>query len=159
MSLKALEPKRLHARNERGVGMKQTSRTRKLNESLKEVIALILVDAIADPRLDLVTVTAVRVSPDLSIANVYVTAHGDSDRYAEVIEGLESAKGRIRGILGGKIKMRLTPELRFFIDDSVDQGMLIAAALQHVPPSMTGDGDSIVKDNAISIFSDPEPDA
>jgi len=139
--------------------MKQTSRTRKINERLREVIALILVDAIADPRLDLVTVTAVRISPDLSIANVYVTACGDADRYAEVISGLESAKGRIRGILGGKIKMRFTPELRFFIDDSVDQGLLIATALQHVPPSMTGNCESDVVNSAIGNLSDSESDA
>ena len=115
--------------------MKETSRTRKMNESLREAIALILLDAVSDPRLDFVTVTGVRVSPDMAVANVYVTAH-DATRYQEVLAGLESAKGRIRGILGGKITTRVTPELRFFIDESVDAGMRIAEALKSPPASL-----------------------
>lgn len=107
-----------------------------MNESLREAIALILLDAVSDPRLDFVTVTGVRVSPDMAVANVYVTAHGDATRYQEVLAGLESAKGRIRGILGGKITTRVTPELRFFIDESVDAGMRIAEALKSPPASL-----------------------
>lgn len=117
--------------------MKETSRTRKMNETLREAIALILLDAISDPRLDFVTVTGVRVSPDMAVANIYVTAHGDADRYQEVLAGLDSAKGRIRGILGGKITTRVTPDLRFFIDESVDAGMRIAEALKSPPASMS----------------------
>jgi len=116
--------------------MKQTPRTRKLNETVKEAIASILLDEIADPRLELVTVTAVHVAPDLMQANVYVTAHGDDERYREVLAGLESAKGRIRSLVGQRIKGRFTPELRFFIDDSIDNGMRIGEALKEVPPTL-----------------------
>lgn len=116
--------------------MKQTPRTRKLNETVREAIASILLDEIADPRLELVTVTAVHVAPDLMQANVYVTAHGDDERYREVLAGLESAKGRIRSLVGQRIKGRFTPELRFFIDDSIDNGMRIGEALKEVPPTL-----------------------
>ena len=116
--------------------MKQTPRTRKINEAVREAIAQILVAEISDPRLDLVTVTSVEVSSDLSIANVYVTAHGDEERYRDMMAGLESAKGRIRSIVGRRVPMRLTPELRFFIDPSVDQGMRITEALKDVPPTL-----------------------
>lgn len=119
--------------------MKQTPRTRKLNESVREAIASILLDEIADPRLDLVTVTGVSVSPDIMQANVYVIAHGDQERYREVLEGLESAKGRIRSLVGQRIKSRFTPELRFFIDESVDAGMRMNEALKEVPPTMRDD--------------------
>lgn len=119
--------------------MKQTPRTRKLNETVREAIASILLDEIADPRLDLVTVTGVSVSPDIMQANVYVTAHGDQERYREVLEGLNSAKGRIRSLVGQRIKSRFTPELRFFIDESVDAGMRMNEALKEVPPTMRDD--------------------
>lgn len=119
--------------------MKQTPRTRKLNETVREAIASILLDEIADPRLDLVTVTGVSVSPDIMQANVYVTAHGDEERYREVLAGLESAKGRIRTLVGQRIKSRFTPELRFFIDESVDAGMRMNEALKEVPPTMRDD--------------------
>ncbi|MDP2181024.1 MAG: 30S ribosome-binding factor RbfA [Actinomycetota bacterium] len=116
--------------------MKITPRTRKLNESAREAIASIILDEIADPRVELVTVTSVEVSPDLMAASVYVIAHGDEVRYAEALEGLESAKGRIRSLLGRRVKMRFTPELRFFIDPSVDAGMRMNEALRAVPPTL-----------------------
>ena len=116
--------------------MKQTPRTRKVNESVREAVATMLLEDIADPRLALVTVTGAEVSPDFSVATIYVIAHGDEERYAEVLAGLDSAKGRIRSLLGKRVKMRLTPELTFAIDASVDQGMRIAEALKDVPPSM-----------------------
>lgn len=116
--------------------MKQTPRTRKINEAVREAIAHILVAEVSDPRLELVTVTSVEVSSDLSIANVYVTAHGDEERYREMLDGLESAKGRIRSILGKRVPMRLTPDLRFYVDSAVDQGMRITEALKDVPPTL-----------------------
>lgn len=116
--------------------MKQTSRTRKLNEMVREAIASMLVDEIADPRLDLVTITSAQVAPDLMTANIYVIAHGDEERYAEALAGLNSAKGRIRSLLGQRVKMRFTPELHFFIDPSVDEGMRINEALKNVPPTL-----------------------
>jgi len=116
--------------------MKSTPRTRMLGENVKEVIATILQDDISDPRLELVTVTGAEVSSDLMLANVYVTAHGGPERYEEVLAGLESATGRIRGILGTRLTTRFTPELRWFIDESVDAGMRMSEALKDVPPTL-----------------------
>lgn len=116
--------------------MKQTGRTRKVNETVREAVAIILSEEVSDPRLDLATVTSAEVSPDLAVANIYVITHGGPERYAELLEGLESAKGRIRSLLGQRITLRFTPELRFHIDRSVDEGMRIAEALKNVPPSL-----------------------
>ncbi len=110
--------------------MKPTPRTRKLNESVREAIAAILIEEIRDPRVDLATVTGARVSPDMRYADIYVTTHGDEARYAELIAGLESANGRIRASLGKRVSMRFLPALRFHIDESVDAGMRIAVALK-----------------------------
>ncbi len=119
--------------------MKQSPRTRQLGETLREVIATILMTEIADPRLEFVTVTAARVSTDLTVANVYVTAHGGEERYAEVMEGLESAKGRIRLLVGQRVKMRFNPELRFFIDETVDASQRMTEALKNVPPTLAAE--------------------
>lgn len=116
--------------------MKQTPRTRKVNETVREAVASMLTGDIADPRLEMVTVTGAEVAPDFSVATIFVIAHGDEQRYAEVLEGLESAKGRIRSLLGRRVKTRITPELRFAIDASVDRGMRISEALKEVPPSL-----------------------
>lgn len=130
--------------------MKETPRTRKINESVREAIASILIDEIADPRLDLVTVTAARVAPDLTSANIYVTAHGDEARYREVIDGLESAKGRVRSLLGRRVKLRFTPELRFHIDETVDAGMRMAEALKNVPPTLANLDESATDETSSS---------
>jgi ribosome-binding factor A len=117
--------------------MKQTPATRRLNEQAREVVASLLVSEISDPRLDLVTVTGAEVSPDRSVLLVFVSA--DPERYDEVLEGLDSAKGRIRSLLGRALGWRVTPELRFYIDKSVDSGMRIEEALQQVPPSLAAE--------------------
>ena len=105
--------------------MKQTPTSRRVNEELREKIANVLLFQIADPRLELVTVTDVEVSKDREVANVYVSA--EARRYDEVMEGLEAAKGRIRSLVGKSLGWRVTPELRFFIDPSVDAAERIAS--------------------------------
>ncbi len=115
--------------------MKQNSATRRLAEEAREKIATILMMEISDPRLDLVTVTGCEVSVDRSVCKVWVSA--DPDSYDEVLEGLQSAKGRIRSLLGRSLTWRVTPELIFQIDRSTDEAQRIAVALKNVPPTMS----------------------
>lgn len=110
--------------------MKSHPRTRVAGEHIREAVAGILLTQVRDPRVELVTVTSVVVSPDLKHADVYVTAHGDAERYAEALAGLESAKGRIRSLLGHELRMKFTPDLHFKIDESVDEGIRITDALR-----------------------------
>jgi len=109
---------------------KSFSRSRAAGESVREVVARILLEEIADPRVDLVTITGVDMSPDLRHANIYVTTHGGEERYREVIAGLDSAKGRIRTLLGQTLVMRYVPELHFRIDPSVDDALRIGEAIR-----------------------------
>ena len=115
--------------------MKQNSATRRLAEEAREKIATILMMEISDPRLDLVTVTGCEVSVDRSVCKVWVSA--DPDSYDEVLEGLQSAKGRIRSLLGRSLTWRVPPELIFQIDRSTDEAQRIAEALKNVPPTMS----------------------
>lgn len=114
--------------------MKQHANSRRLAEAAREKIASILMFEVSDPRLDLITVTACEVSVDRSVCHVYVVA--DAHRYDEVLAGLESAKGRIRSLLGKALGWRVTPELFFHIDRSADEAQRIAQALQQVPESI-----------------------
>ena len=70
--------------------MKQTQATRRLGEQLREKLGYILLFEVSDPRLDLVTLTAVEVAVDRSFARVYVSC--DASRYDEVMEALASAR-------------------------------------------------------------------
>lgn len=76
--------------------MKQTPMTRRLGEQLREKLGYILLFEISDPRLELVTLTGVEVSQDRSFARVFVSCEGD--RYEEVLDVLNAAKGRIRSL-------------------------------------------------------------
>ncbi len=106
--------------------MKQNT-NRRVNEQARQVIAEILMFEVSDPRLDLVTVTGCEVSFDRSVCNVHYTA--DPRKYADAQEALQSAAGRIRSLMGRKLSWRTAPELRFFLDKSVDEAERIARAL------------------------------
>jgi ribosome-binding factor A len=105
--------------------MKNTNR--KVNETAAQEIANILLFDVSDPRLRMLTVTGAEVSRDKSVMNVYISA--DKEAYHNVSKGLESAKGRIRKILGTRLGWRLTPELRFTIDTTADEAERIAKIL------------------------------
>ena len=109
--------------------MKQNSSSRRVNEQARQVIAETLMFDIADPRLSMVTITGCEVSFDRAACNVYYTASPDS--YEEVEQALNGARGRIRSVLAKKLSWRTSPELRFFIDKSVDEAERIAQALQY----------------------------
>lgn len=119
--------------------MKQTPLTRRLGEQLREKIGYILLFEIADPRLELVTLTGVEVSQDRSFARVFVACEGD--RYEEVLEALNTAKGRIRSLLARSLDWRVTPELAFKIDRSTDEAERISRALENVPSTLAVEKD------------------
>jgi ribosome-binding factor A len=89
---------------------------------------------LSDPALSLVTLTGVEVSIDKSVLHAYVSC--EASRYEEVSEALKRAKGRIRSLLGKALGWRLTPELVFVIDTTVDEAAHIATLLEDVPESM-----------------------
>lgn len=117
--------------------MKQNSSNRRVNEQARQVIAETLMFDIADPRLRLVTITGCEVSFDRSVCNVYYTS--DPDSYEDVEAAFEKAAGHIRSVLAKKLSWRTSPELRFFIDKSVDEAERIAHALEAERSRMSSD--------------------
>ena len=107
--------------------MKQSSSNRRVNEQAREVISEILLFEISDPRLDMVTITGVEVSYDRSVSNVYYST--EPSRYTEVAQAFNAAAGRIRSLMAKKLSWRVAPELRFHLDESVDNAQRIAEAL------------------------------
>ena len=99
-----------------------------------ELMELLLRGAIRDPRVRDVLVSNVRVTDDLGYARVYVRTLEASDprRQAEVVEGLERAAGYIRREVGSRLRIRKTPEFRFFWDDVVDNAVHIERILAEI---------------------------
>jgi ribosome-binding factor A len=99
-------------------------RTEQIGEQLRAEIARILREEAADPRIRLVTLTRVDVSPDLARADVLWSTleSADSATYRAVEKGLESAAGFVRRRLARDLSLRRTPEIHFRHDPSFELG-------------------------------------
>jgi ribosome-binding factor A len=108
-----------------------SGRIRKVESQLKEIVGE-EVAALSDPRIrGLVTVTGVRVSPDLSTATVFYSVLSDEDLEG-AREGLQSAAGRIQAVVGAQTRLKRTPRLRFEPDPVVENVGKIDAALKEI---------------------------
>lgn len=111
---------------------------RRVNESVKEVLATLLVD-LKDPRIGFVTVTEVRTTPDLRRAEVFYTVLPDTEETrADTAEGLASAAPLLRRELGARLRMKSIPDLDFTLDPVPGQGRRIESLLREQEPD---DGD------------------
>ncbi len=87
---------------------------------LREIASMIVRGEIRDPRIGFITITHVKLTPDLKEARVYFSQIGSDEERAESIKGLESALGYIRRSLGQRLKLRSVPTLRFYYDDTLE---------------------------------------
>jgi ribosome-binding factor A len=102
---------------------KDFPRTRRIGEQLQRELAELIRDEISDPRIGMVTVSAVDVTRDLAHAKVFVAVLGaNAEQTAESIEILKSAAGFLRKLLGQRLRLRTVPALHFHYDDSFDRG-------------------------------------
>jgi bifunctional oligoribonuclease and PAP phosphatase NrnA len=99
-----------------------TERMRRVNESVREVVAGGIGD-LKDPRIGMVTVTSVRVTPDLREATVYVSAFGSERKRRAALDGLASAHGILQARINRELSLRRTPQLTFAYDDAVERGV------------------------------------
>ncbi|MBN2086586.1 MAG: 30S ribosome-binding factor RbfA [Anaerolineales bacterium] len=97
--------------------MPTSARALRLGERIRTELADILLRESSDPRFGMITVTEVRVDREFSTANVFVSAVDcDMARQAEILQGLEGAKGFLRSALAARIALRTFPALRFHWD-------------------------------------------
>jgi ribosome-binding factor A len=96
--------------------MADAARARKLGERIQEIVAEALERRIKDPRLGFVTVTDVRVSPDLTDATVFYTVLGTDEEAAGTAAALTSATGLIRSEVGRRTGVKFTPSVTFVRD-------------------------------------------
>lgn len=128
-------------------------RLSRVEETLRRALAEILLRGeLRDPRLRnaaAISITAVKISPDLGQAQVYVDVLGDPAALQSVIEGLNAGASALRARLGGRIRLKRTPTLRFVADRSIEQGRRIEAVIAELhaheggapasPPGPEGD--------------------
>ncbi|AIR59616.1 30S ribosome-binding factor RbfA [Enterobacter sp. Ap-916] len=114
---------------------KEFGRPQRVSQELQKEIAIILQREIKDPRLGMMTtVSGVEVSRDLAYAKVFVTFLNDKDEDAikEGIKVLQDASGYIRTLVGKAMRLRIVPELTFFYDNSLVEGMRMSNLVSNV---------------------------
>ena len=112
-----------------------SNRIGRINGEIQQELASLLRN-VKDPRVAeaMLTITHVDTTSDLRYARVYVSALNCKDEKG-LMKGLKSAAGFLRRELGSKLSLRYTPELQFFMDDSIAYGAHILDMLNHVKPA------------------------
>ncbi|HUA05069.1 MAG TPA: 30S ribosome-binding factor RbfA [Solirubrobacteraceae bacterium] len=108
-------------------------RMRRVDEAVRAVLSDAIAKDLQDPRVGFVTVTAVKTSPDLRHARVYVSVLGNEQARAETLEGLRSARGFLQGRVAAELSLKHTPTIAFEYDESIDRGMRISQLIDQGP--------------------------
>ena len=111
------------------------NRSRRVGELIQRELATMLMREVKDPRLSMVSITAVDVTRDLGLARVYYTViNSDQDvsLLDDVRQGLDRASGFLRHELGQRIKLRIVPQLQFRYDESVQHGARLTQLIDQV---------------------------
>ena len=113
------------------VRSRNTDRELRLGDLIRDALSEVLLSEARDPRIGMVSVTEVRVSRDLSVADVYVRAlpAAAAPRRRELVQALSHAAGFMRSTIARRNALRATPRLRFRYDDLVDAGPRLEALI------------------------------
>lgn len=98
-------------------------RTEKVASIVKEEIGIIFQRNFDMKEYGFITVTEVRMTPDLKIAKVYVSIFGDADQKQKTLGRLEAQKAFVRQTLGRNIRLKFTPAIVFYLDETMDNAM------------------------------------
>ncbi|HUL93615.1 MAG TPA: 30S ribosome-binding factor RbfA [Burkholderiales bacterium] len=119
--------------------MANQQRLRRVADQIQRELSGLLRAELKDPRVGMITLTGVEVSPDLAHAKVFFTMLGDAEALARSQAGLRRAAGFLRSELGHRLKLRVTPELRFVHDASVERGVRLSKLIDDAVAGKKGD--------------------
>ncbi|MBI4811088.1 MAG: 30S ribosome-binding factor RbfA [Ignavibacteriales bacterium] len=96
-------------------------RTDKVASLIKEEVGMFLTREYRDPGYGFITVTDVHITPDLRIAKIYVSIMGSSEVKVMTLQMLENHKGEIRSFIGSHLRLKFTPSIQFYVDETLDR--------------------------------------
>ncbi len=113
--------------------MSTHSRPDRVGQEIQAAVAdLVTRGELRDPRIGFITITGVKVSPDLRVARVFYSMMGGPKEREETQKGLDAAKGYVRREVTAAVKLRVSPEIFFSFDASVGEGDKIDRLLREV---------------------------
>ena len=116
-----------------------TQRTERVAEEFREIVAEGL-QRLKDPRIGFVTVTGVDVTPDLRRAVVSYTVFGDEKELRATAAGLRSATPHLRQAIGRQVRLKVTPELEFRVDETIARSTRIDEIIERIHEEGGSDG-------------------
>jgi ribosome-binding factor A len=124
---------------------------RRTDDLVRKVVSEALLTTVQDPRIGMVTVTGVRVSPEFDTARVFVSILGDEDVRRESLDGLRSAAPFLQSQLAKAVRFRRIPRLKFIYDEPVARGFRIDEVLRGLDsPGGSVPEDSDDRDESVS---------
>ena len=102
------------------------ARADRVAEQIRRDLAEIIRSELKDPRIGMISLSAVEVSPDYAHATVFFTTMTDHSAIPEIQKGLAKAAGFLRAQLGRRIKIHQVPELHFKFDQSLERGISLS---------------------------------
>ncbi len=124
------------------------SRADRIGLKIQKAITDLLQKKVQDPRLEMATVSGVKMSPDLRVAFVYVTTYSQNIKKSQLLDGCKRSSGFIKKHIGSSLGLKYMPEFRFVYDDSFDKAARMDALISSVLPSEPSkDGDSSSQDS------------
>jgi ribosome-binding factor A len=107
-------------------------RTERVASLIREEVGAILIREFSGGTHGFTTVTEVRMTPDLKIAKVYFSVFGDAAVKKKTMAMLEGVRAHIRQLVGSHLRMKFTPALHFYLDDTLDQVDRINSLLKKI---------------------------
>ncbi len=144
--------------------MAQGSRPDRIGEQIRQAISEMLLRDVRDPGIGFVTLSRVKVSPDLQLVRVYYTQIGDNKAKQATVKALERATPFMRRQLASLVRLRRVPELRFEFDAGAEHQERIETILLELQKEREARGeehaidDSIEKDDSLPTDDDRSKD-
>ena len=138
----------------------QGSRPARVGDQIREELSELLARQVKDPGIGFITLTHVKVSPDLQVARVFYTTLGDDKARRASAQALQRASPFLRRQLAGRLRLRRAPELEFFFDESIERHDRIERILREIEQeraSRPPDPDAETPGAAASAEPDAEP--
>lgn len=107
-------------------------RVEKVASIIKEEVGVIFQRNFSMAEYGLITVTEVRVTPDLKLAKIYVSIFGDAERKKKSLAMIEGQKAFVRSTLGHHIRLKFTPEVAFYLDETIDRAMKLEGIFKKI---------------------------
>ena len=113
-----------------GIDTVSSNRPERIGEAIRDELSKLLARELRDPGIGFITLTTVKVAPDLQLARVYYTSMGDEKALRETAKALGRATPFLRRQVAQRLRLRRAPELQFFYDESIARQDRIERILQ-----------------------------